>query len=211
MTGETPQAQPGGRAPAPGPLALVQAYLNTHYDLEVDHGAEVWRSPAAYARWLTDHGLVADAAVVSAAEHHRALRVRSSLRDLASGPGAARELASGPRAARELASGRRAAHDALMALTDAGRGAPVEVRFTPAGPAFATDGTAASAVGLILALTAQAMRDGSWERLKICPGRDCGWAFFDHSRNGSGRWCSMAICGGREKAKAHYRRTRGDS
>jgi len=54
------------------------------------------------------------------------------------------------------------------------------------------------------------MRDGRWERLKICPGRDCGWAFYDHSRNGSGRWCSMTICGGREKARTHYRRNRGD-
>jgi predicted RNA-binding Zn ribbon-like protein len=55
------------------------------------------------------------------------------------------------------------------------------------------------------------MINGSWARMKICPGRDCEWAFYDHSRNGSSRWCSMSICGGREKARAHYRRTRGDT
>ena len=191
MTGETPQAQPGGRTPAPGPLALVQAFLNTHYDLQVDHGAEVWRTPEAYAQWLVSHGLLEGTATVSADEHVRALRVRGALRVLASDDPDARPTA-------------------LAALTEAGRGAAVEVRFTSDGPAFEAGGTPASAVGLMLAITAEAMRDGSWERLKICPGRDCGWAFYDHSRNGSGRWCSMAICGGREKARTHYRRNRGD-
>jgi predicted RNA-binding Zn ribbon-like protein len=42
--------------------------------------------------------------------------------------------------------------------------------------------------------------------LKACPGRHCGWAFYDHSRNQSARWCSMQICGDREKARAYYRR-----
>jgi predicted RNA-binding Zn ribbon-like protein len=192
MTGETPQAQPGGRTPAPGPLALVQAFLNTHYDLDVDHGAEVWSSPEAYAGWLARHRLIAGPIAVSPVEHARALRVRAALRALASGE-------------------EDAAAGALTTLAEAGRGAAVEVRFSSAdGPAFEADGTPASAVGLMLAITAQAMRDGSWERLKICPGRDCGWAFYDHSRNGSGRWCSMAICGGREKARTHYRRNRGD-
>ena len=68
MTGETAQAQPGGRTPAPGPLALVQAFLNTHYDLEVDHGAEVWPSPEAYARWLARHGLLAATITVDGAD-----------------------------------------------------------------------------------------------------------------------------------------------
>jgi predicted RNA-binding Zn ribbon-like protein len=57
-------------------------------------------------------------------------------------------------------------------------------------------------------MTAAAMLDGSFSRLKICPGPDCDWAFYDHSRNQSGRWCSMAVCGGRVKARAHYHRRR---
>ena len=52
------------------------------------------------------------------------------------------------------------------------------------------------------------VRDGSWARLKVCPGVDCGWVFYDHSRNNSSRWCSMAVCGGRTKARSHYRRRR---
>jgi predicted RNA-binding Zn ribbon-like protein len=60
----------------------------------------------------------------------------------------------------------------------------------------------------LLAILAEAMVDGSWQRLKACPGRHCGWVFYDHSRNNSGRWCSMSVCGGREKARAHYHRQR---
>jgi predicted RNA-binding Zn ribbon-like protein len=52
------------------------------------------------------------------------------------------------------------------------------------------------------------MLDGTWRRLKVCPGDHCGWAFYDHSRNQTGRWCSMSVCGGRAKARAHYHRHR---
>jgi predicted RNA-binding Zn ribbon-like protein len=92
-------------------------------------------------------------------------------------------------------------------LNAAAVGAEVEVRFGPDGPRFVSRGDdVCGALGLLLALVARAMLDGTWHRLKVCPGEDCGWMFFDHSRNQSGRWCSMSVCGGREKAKAHYRR-----
>jgi predicted RNA-binding Zn ribbon-like protein len=63
-------------------------------------------------------------------------------------------------------------------------------------------------VATLLAIATRAMIDGCWRRLKSCPGEHCGWAFYDHSRNNSSRWCSMAVCGGRTKARAHYRRQR---
>jgi predicted RNA-binding Zn ribbon-like protein len=52
------------------------------------------------------------------------------------------------------------------------------------------------------------MLDGSWPRLKACPRDVCGWAFYDRSSNASATWCSMAVCGGRVKAGAYYRRRR---
>ncbi len=43
MAGESAfSVQPGGRRPAPSELALVQAFINSHYDLEVNHGAELF-------------------------------------------------------------------------------------------------------------------------------------------------------------------------
>jgi predicted RNA-binding Zn ribbon-like protein len=43
-------------------------------------------------------------------------------------------------------------------------------------------------------------------RLKICGNPTCGWLFLDTTRNGSRRWCDMAGCGNRAKAKRFYRR-----
>jgi predicted RNA-binding Zn ribbon-like protein len=90
-------------------------------------------------------------------------------------------------------------------------GATIELRFTAVGPELIAVGASAvdRALGSLTAIGARAIVDGSWRRLRVCPGRDCGWVFYDHSRNGSGRWCSMAVCGGREKARAHYRRRQG--
>jgi predicted RNA-binding Zn ribbon-like protein len=89
-------------------------------------------------------------------------------------------------------------------------GARIEIRFAPDGPRFigAPDSGIDGAVGTLLAIVGESLADDSWSRLKICPGHHCGWAFYDNSRNRSGRWCSMAVCGGREKARAHYRRRR---
>jgi predicted RNA-binding Zn ribbon-like protein len=39
------------------------------------------------------------------------------------------------------------------------------------------------------------------ERLRSCP--RCGWLFLDTSRGGKRRWCSMRICGNREKVSRH--------
>jgi predicted RNA-binding Zn ribbon-like protein len=198
MTGENsaPSSQPGGRAPAPGELSLVQAFLNSYYDLELDHGAELLTDPASLASWLRDRGLIDGSAALRPADHGRALVVRERLRDLARA-----NRGAGPAAA------------ALAQLNDAATGAIVEVRFSGSGPRFIASPGAGidGALGRLLAIAASAMIDGSWERLKVCPGDDCGWAFYDHSRNRTGRWCSMAVCGGRAKSRAHYQRRRGRS
>ncbi len=182
MAGESAfSVQPGGRRPAPGELALVQAFINSHYDLEVNHGAELFASPAALRRWLRRHDLLDAGETVSDMDLRRAIELREGLRRLAAGHTAGLD------------------HDG-----------EVGVRISADGPRYTrientgVDG----ALGLILAVTARAMIEGSWARLKVCPGEHCGWAFYDHSRNQSGLWCSMAVCGGRAKARAHYRRRR---
>ena len=48
------------------------------------------------------------------------------------------------------------------------------------------------------------------ERVKECPGADdCGWLFYDTSKNGSRRWCSMEGCGSRLKMRRQYARKKG--
>ncbi|NNN32588.1 CGNR zinc finger domain-containing protein [Streptomyces sp. S3(2020)] len=46
------------------------------------------------------------------------------------------------------------------------------------------------------------------DRIRGCAHEACILHFFDTSRNGTRRWCSMAACGNRAKASRHYARTR---
>lgn len=45
-------------------------------------------------------------------------------------------------------------------------------------------------------------------RVRECEGDKCDWLFIDASKNHSRRWCSMADCGNRAKAKRNYARKR---
>ena len=62
-----------------------------------------------------------------------------------------------------------------------------------------------------LALAAAELLTGS-RRPRLCEATaldGCGWLFLDTSRNGTRRWCEMATCGNRYKARRHYARVRG--
>jgi predicted RNA-binding Zn ribbon-like protein len=43
-----------------------------------------------------------------------------------------------------------------------------------------------------------------------CQDPDCGWLFLDRSPARARRWCSMADCGNRAKARRHYRRRKAE-
>jgi predicted RNA-binding Zn ribbon-like protein len=68
------------------------------------------------------------------------------------------------------------------------------------------------AVGLrypLLAIAAAAgdlITSGDVRDVSACPGRGCGWLFTNPT--GRRRWCSMAICGNRAKARRHAERHR---
>ncbi|MCT9078521.1 CGNR zinc finger domain-containing protein [Streptomyces fulvoviolaceus] len=46
------------------------------------------------------------------------------------------------------------------------------------------------------------------DRIRTCAHESCILHFFDTSRNGTRRWCSMATCGNRAKASRHYARSK---
>ncbi len=57
-----------------------------------------------------------------------------------------------------------------------------------------------------------ALRVSSPGRLRPCANPECRLYLIDRSKPNTARWCSMAICGNRMKARRHYRRARtGDS
>ena len=61
-------------------------------------------------------------------------------------------------------------------------------------------------IGELLMSVTGAMAAGNWNRLKVCANDACQRAFYDSSRNRSGRWCSMATCGNRMKGRAYRQR-----
>jgi predicted RNA-binding Zn ribbon-like protein len=64
----------------------------------------------------------------------------------------------------------------------------------------------ALAVRAILAWDALAKTSAG--RLRPCANDECRLFLIDRSRAGSARWCSMAICGNRMKARRHYQKAR---
>jgi predicted RNA-binding Zn ribbon-like protein len=87
---------------------------------------------------------------------------------------------------------------------------PLRVAFRPNGGLELEPGADGEPVdrvlGRLLAVVARAEAEGTWGRLKACRNEDCRWAFYDASKNRSGSWCNMAICGARHKMRAYRRR-----
>ncbi len=67
------------------------------------------------------------------------------------------------------------------------------------------------ALALIATIVALSQLDGTWSRMKACRGHDCGWAFYDHSRNQASSWCAMSVCGSRAKVSAYRKRRRSSA
>ena len=42
------------------------------------------------------------------------------------------------------------------------------------------------------------------DRVRCCANAECLWLYLDGSRKGTRRWCDMASCGNRAKARRHY-------
>jgi predicted RNA-binding Zn ribbon-like protein len=65
----------------------------------------------------------------------------------------------------------------------------VHIESVDAVPMLSVTPAEVTYVGHILAVVANAIASGTWSRLKTCS--DCQWAFYDHTRNASKRWCGM--------------------
>jgi predicted RNA-binding Zn ribbon-like protein len=57
-------------------------------------------------------------------------------------------------------------------------------------------------------LTWDALARQSPRRLRPCANGECHLFLIDRSKANTARWCSMAVCGNRMKARRHYQRAR---
>jgi predicted RNA-binding Zn ribbon-like protein len=182
---------PGGRAPAPGSLRLVQALVNT---LNVEFARDLLGTRETAAAWLTAAGLHPAPAgpALSAAERAALVEVREAIRGvLAAHTSQDPDQAAADRLTRALASCRLT----VTARPDGGMSL-----------ASADHDPFSRALGAIAVAITEAAVTGTWTRLKSCPGHLCGWAFYDRSAAARSRWCSMQLCGARAKMRAYRAR-----
>ncbi|WP_432116094.1 CGNR zinc finger domain-containing protein [Streptomyces sp. S1] len=139
------------------------------------------------AVWLAAHGLEGRFAADATTLRHT-LAARNALAALVDRPG---DPDAAARVDAVLGHGRIRA-----TLTAEGPGEEAEF----ADPAWGPGWTAARA-HLDLLRTAP-------DRIRACAHEACILHFFDTSRNGTRRWCSMAVCGNRAKASRHYARAK---
>jgi predicted RNA-binding Zn ribbon-like protein len=115
----------------------------------------------------------------------------------------------------------QAVRAARAALQDVVRGqeraatlAPVldGVSYRPAvsddGVLFHLDAPADRKASAQAVLTWDALRRTRPGRLRACENSECALFLIDHSKPNKARWCSMAVCGNRMKARRHYERSR---
>ena len=90
-------------------------------------------------------------------------------------------------------------------------GLPAQLRDMTIGGACSLDDLARQPVLGLIALSALSILSDRRERdrIKTCPGVDCGWMFIDETKNRRRKWCLMETCGNRAKAARHYRRASG--
>jgi predicted RNA-binding Zn ribbon-like protein len=182
----TAGADPGARAPAPGSLRLVQALVNT---LNAEYGRDLLGTPADAARWLGAAGLLPGGSGLTGAQHAALLELREATRQVLSGH-----------------IDRRDDPEAASRLTMALAPCRLTLAVDPSGGArlvSADHDPFSRAIGGVAAAIAEAATAGTWSRLKCCPGRHCGWAFYDRSASSRSRWCSMQVCGARAKMRAY--------
>ncbi len=177
-----------GKKPAPGDLVFVQGFVNT---LDVEAEREDLSDREKLKSWLIFHGFIDPSVRVSEKDRELIISFREALRNLL--------LAN---------NGESVEVDAVKQLNELAANVSIVAEFRdnfeadlrPAGRGIKR------VIGGMILIVIKAMSDGSWRRLKACRDSECQWAFYDSSKNQSGRWCSMSVCGSRSKAREYRKR-----
>ena len=181
------------RERATGDLGLVQAFVNT---LDMEPGSEELKDPSSLRDWLAARGLMDGAHPVGNPDLKHAIALREAMRSVIGGN-----------------SGQRIYPVDLATLNGAATASGLRMRFGADGKArLEPDATGpVGAMGRLVASLYAAMQTEEWESLKLCSSGTCRWAFYDRSRNHSSRWCTMASCGNREKARRFRKKGKASS
>jgi predicted RNA-binding Zn ribbon-like protein len=179
-----------GVGQAPGGLALVQDLLNTipaGRPREPDLLADVATADGWLARALESWALSADAprpvVALSEGDLEEVRALRSDLHTVLRAP------AADPVTLRSVTLGAQLRGDGTVAIEPRG------------------EGWRRLASAVLLEIFA-AQTTGQWRRLKLCRNERCAVAFFDRSRNNSGVWHDVHVCGNMANLRAARARRR---
>ncbi|HEY1655152.1 MAG TPA: CGNR zinc finger domain-containing protein [Candidatus Tumulicola sp.] len=175
--------------PDPGRLELLAGFVNT---LDYAAGPDALATPASASQWCRDHGL---APISNHREVERLRAFREVLRDVL----LANNGEAGVEGAWQAMNPYLAAGSYRVAAGGGGR-----LTLQPGGAG------AERTIASMLAIVYDAMAAGTWRRLRACRHSTCRFAYYDSSKNGSRAWCSMAVCGNREKAARRRTRERDE-
>lgn len=177
-----------GGSVVPAELALVKAFLNS---TDIEEGTDRFATAESIRAWLIERDVAGTDVPWTERDRATLIAFREALRAVVAAHGSAPPP------------------EALEIIGRAARTAPLTVEFDASG---ATD-LRPTGLGLdeliarLLGDIASAQRIGTWPNLRVCRRDVCRWAFYDASRNHSGIWCTMSICGNRVKS-ANLRRRR---
>jgi len=171
------------RETASGDIGLIQAFVNT---VDLQDGPDDLPDPNTLKAWLVAKGLLGAAHTVDESDLKHAIALREAIRG-----------AIGPN------SGFPVYPVDVATLNGAATASGLRMRFGADGkPRMEPEvAGAVGAMGRLVATLYSAMENENWTRLKLCSSQACRWAFYDRSKNHSSRWCTMASCGNREKAR----------
>ena len=134
-------------------------------------------------RWLADHGMP-----VSEEEWHALIGVRAALQGVVRGD--------------------RPAHAAAPFVEGVVYRAAIERGGEGEGVVWSLDAPEGRTAAARAVLAWDALRVSGPGRLRPCANPECRLFLIDRSKPNSARWCSMAVCGNRMKARRHYQRSR---
>jgi predicted RNA-binding Zn ribbon-like protein len=178
-----------GEDAAPGTLVLIQELTNS---FDVRRGRDELAGIREATMWLRSRGLLDRQFALTANDVARLHELRRVLRRMCLANNGAQIHTADVEVLNVLV------HDADIRPTFTLEGVGVDIASTGA----------TGALGRIAAIVYDAIRDGTWSRLKACPEDACNYTFYDTSRNGSRVWCSMAGCGSKVKMRAYRARAR---
>ena len=173
--------------PASGSLELVRLFVNTR---DIEAGTDQLTTASELIDWLSEHFPLINIGLATPGDAAFAKKLRESLRETMA---ANHDRAPVPPNARTVLN--EAAEFAQLAV-ELDRDGNWSLRPRATG--------VMAGLGSITAEVIRAMSTSEWSRLKVCANDSCQWAFYDHSRARTGRWCSMQICGNQAKQK-HWR------